>query len=1054
MFSQFFISRPKFAFVISIVIVIAGLVAIQNLPIAQFPNIVPPQVSLTTSFPGADAETVEKTVVIPLEQQINGVENMIYMQTFCSDSGNVNLIVTFDVGSNNDINTVNVQNLGLIANSQMPPEVMNQGITVQQKSSNILQIITFYSPENKFDSVFLSNFASLNLLDEVARVPGVGQAMVLGSLNYSMRIWLKPDKMASLKVTVDDVLNAVQTQNKQIASGQIGGPPSVNGQQFQYTLLTQSRLEKVEEFGKVIIRANKTGGIIRLRDVATINLGAQTYSSFGQLNGKPAANLAIYQLPGANAIKVAQEVKKTLKKLSENYPKGIAAEVMYDTTEFVYASIKEVVKTLFIAIILVILVVFIFLQDWRATMIPTIAIPVSIIGTFAVMLAIGYSINTITLFGMILAIGIVVDDAIVVIENVFRIMETEGLSPVEATRKTMTQVTGPIVATTMVLMAVFVPIAFIPGITGELYRQFAITIAVSVGLSAINALTLSPALCATFLKPKVEGKEFFLFKWFNIFFEHITKRYNKYVAVTVRNLAAVIIFTLVLLGMIYVLYIFLPTGFIPNEDQGKVMVELKLPSGASLDRTAETTAKATEILRSIKGVDDVIVINGFSMLNQTNTSNVALIVVNLDSWDKRKTKDLQMAALFFKIRAKLNAGITNAACIVFQLPPITGLGTSGGFQFEIQQTQGNDPQKLAQVVRDFVYTANKQPELTNLATTYRANTPKTKVIIDKEKAEKLAVPLDQVFTTIQTYFGSTYVNLFNKFGKVYQVTLQAAPEYRGNVYDLYNIYVQNKMQGLVPLGTFIKTKTVLGPDIISHYNMFASAEINGAPAPGYSSGQAIAAMERVAKEVLPQGMSYEWTGTAYQEILAGNMVLVIFALAIIFIYLFLVAKYESWMLSLAVMLSVPVAILGALIALWIAGIANNIYAQVGFVLLFGMSSKTAILMVEFAREQHKSGLSIVEAAEHAAHMRFRAVVMTALAFVLGVFPLVIATGPGAISRQSLGVAVFGGMILDAILGTLRIPSFYVIIEKLIEWNWGRKEINAAAAIEPSVHKGE
>lgn len=1054
MFSQFFISRPKFAFVISIVIVIAGLLAIRNLPIAQFPNIVPPQVSLTTSFPGADAETIEKTVVIPLEQQINGVENMIYMQTFCSDSGNINLIVTFDVGSNNDINTVNVQNLGLIANSQMPPQVINQGITVQQKSSNILQIITFYSPENKFDSIFLSNFAALNLLDEVSRVPGVGEVTLLGSLNYSMRIWLKPDKMASLKVTVHDVMNAIQVQNQQVASGQIGGPPSVNGQQFQYTLLTQSRFEKVEEFEKIIIRENNTGGIIHLKDIATVTLGAQTYSSFGLFNNNPAANLAVYQLPGANAIKVAQEVKNTLKRLSKNYPKGIAAEIIYDTTDFVYASIKEVVKTLFIAVILVVLVVFIFLQDWRATMIPTIAIPVSIIGTFAVMLSIGYSINTITLFGMILAIGIVVDDAIVVIENVFRIMETEGLGPVEASRKTMYQVTGPIVATTMVLMAVFVPIAFIPGITGELYRQFAITIAVSVGLSAINALTLSPALCATFLKPKVEGKEFFLFKWFNICFEHITKRYNRYVSITVRNLTAVIIFTFVLLGMMYVLYTFLPTGFIPNEDQGKIMVEVKLPSGASLDRTAKAAAKVTEILKNIKGIGDIIVINGYSMLNQINASNIALVVINLDPWDKRKTKDLQMAALFAKIRAKLNAGITNAVCIPFQLPPITGLGTSGGFQFEIEQTQGNDPQKLAQIVKDFIYTANKQPELSNITTTYRANAPKTKMIIDKEKAEKLAVPLNQVFTAIQTYFGSIYVNLFNKFGKVYQVTLQAAPEYRSDVHDLYNIYVQNEMKGLVPLGTFIKTKMVLGPDTISHYNMFASAEINGSSAPGYSSGQAIAAMERVAKQVLPEGMRYEWTGTAYQEIIAGNMVLIIFALAIIFIYLFLVAKYESWMLSLAVMLSVPVAVLGALIALWIAGIESNIYAQVGFVLLFGMSSKTAILMVEFAREQHKAGLSIIEAAEHAAHIRFRAVVMTALAFILGVFPLVIATGPGAVSRKSLGIAVFGGMILDAILGTLRIPSFYVIIEKLIEWNWGRNKIEALAETESLAHKGE
>lgn len=1045
MFSQFFISRPKFAFVLSIIIVIAGVIAIKNMPVAQFPNITPPQVQVTTTYPGADAVTLEKTVVIPLEQQINGVENMIYMDTQCSDSGNMTITVSFDVGSNPDMNVVNTNNRVSIALPQLPQQVQSEGITVKQQSSNILLLINIYSPNNQYDGIFLTNFACLNMLDEISRIPGVGNADVMGALNYAMRIWINSNKMASLQITPTELISAINQQNKQVPSGQLGGAPSEPDQQFQYTILSQSRLDSVEEFENIIIRENPDGSMVRVKDVAKISMGAQAYNSYAQLNGKPSAALAVYLLPSANALDVARQIKTLVKNLSPSFPKGIAADIVYDTTEFVRISLIEVVKTLVLAIILVIIVVFIFLQDWRATLVPSIAIPVSLIGTFSVLLALGYTINTITLFAMILAIGIVVDDAIVVIENVFRLMEEEHLDPAEATKKGMLQVTGPIVATSLVLWAVFIPVAFIPGITGELYRQFAVTIAVSVGISAFNALTLSPALCATFLKPKVEGKEFILFKWFNTFFDHVTKRYLTYVAATIRNLPAVVIFTVVLLAMIYVLYAYLPTGFIPNEDQGTFFVELQMPSGSALDRTSKTMEKIRKIVQETNGVTDTITVNGYSMISNMSTSNASLLFGILENWDKRTKPELQINYILGHLRQRLATEITEGFTFIYTLPPIPGLGTSGGFQFELEQKSGNNPKELTEVLRNFIYTASQQPELANLFTTYRSNVPKIQAEIDINKVKKLQVSLGDTFNTLETYFGSYYVNQFDKFGKVYQVLIQAEPKFRSSVQNMYDTYLMNVKKELVPFNTLMKVKTILAPDIVYHYNMFANAEIEGDAAPGYSTGQAIEAMERVANEVLPLGMQYEWTGTAYQEIIAGNQTTIVFMLAITFIYLFLVAKYESWMLSFAVMLSVPVAILGALIALWLAGIANNIYAQVGFVLLFGMSSKTAILMVEFAHEQHKMGKSVVEAAQEAAKIRFRAVIMTATAFILGVFPLLIATGPGAMSRKSIGFAVFGGMLLDAILGTLRIPSFYVLMEKIVEWAEGKREPKLAKA---------
>lgn len=1039
MFSQFFISRPKFAFVIAIVIVIAGMIAIISLPVAEYPNIVPPQVSVTTSFPGADAETVEKTVIVPLEQQINGVEDMIYMVSQSTDDGVAQITVSFEVGTNPDMNTVNVNNCVNIAMSQLPENVSREGITVKQQNSSILLLITLYSTDGSADEVYLSNFASLNFIDEISRLPGVGQASILGSHTYGMRVWLDTPRMASLKITAKDVVNALNEQNLQVPGGEIGGAPAPKGQQVQYVLLVQSRLTQTKEFENIIIREKPDGSMIRIKDIARVEMGAQNYYSSADLNGKPSAAIGVYTLPGANALEVANEVKKTMAKLSESFPKNLAYKIPYDTTLFVDASIKEVVNTLYIAVILVILVVFIFLQDWRAALIPTIAIPVSLIGTFAVLLAMGFSINTLTLFGMVLAIGIVVDDAIVVVENVFRIMEEEHLDPVSATRKGIEQVTGPIVATTMVLMAVFVPVAFIPGITGELYRQFAVTIAVSVGISAINALTLSPALCATLLKPHHEGKKhFILFRWFNKFFDYLTIRYNKAVALSIRKLTIVTTVFALLIALMFYIYGSLPTGFIPNEDQGFFVLELQMPSGTSQDRTSDTLEKARKILNETSGIANTVAVTGYSVINQTNASNTGVIFTILEDWSKRKTTALQIDTIMSSVRMKLSQHVPEGLTFLYELPPIQGLGSTGGFQFELEQKSGNDPSSLTAVLQNFLYTANQQPELASVFATYSSNIPKVKIDVDIEKVKKLGVPLTDVFNTISAFYGSYYVNQFNKFGKIYQVLIQAMPEYRDSVQDILDAYIQSATGKLIPLSTILTLRTVVAPEIITHYNMFANAEIQGSAAPGYSTGQAIDAMQRVAKDIMPESMQYEWTGTAYQEILAGNQTVIIFLLALTFIYLFLVAKYESWMLSIAVMLSVPVAILGALVALWFLHIDNNIYAQVGFVLLFGMATKTAILIVEFANEQNKAGKSILEAARFAANIRFRAVIMTSVAFILGVFPLVIATGPGAISRRALGTAVFGGMLLAAILGTLLIPYFYVLVQKIVAGFSGKK----------------
>ena len=1030
MISQFFISRPKFAFVISIVIVITGLIAIKTLPVAQYPDITPPQVSVWTTYPGANAETVEKTVLTPLEAQINGVENMTYMSSTAANDGSASITVTFEVGTDHNMNTVNVQNRVAQALAQLPQEVQRQAVTVKAKSSDMLAIIDVFSPNGKRDGIFLSNYASINIRDAMMRIPGVGDANLLGGQDYSMRIWLDPNKLSSLKISARDVLEAVREQNIQVAAGQIGAEPASKNQQFQYTVLTKGRLSSVEEFENIIIKEDPSGNSVKIKDVSTVELGSYSYSSFGELNKAPAALLAINQLPGSNALEIDRIVKEELKKLSKSFPDGVDAKILYDTTDYVKSSIKEVVTTLIIAVFLVILVTFLFLQDWRSALIPTIAIPVSLIGTFAVLMAIGYTINTITLFGLILAIGIVVDDAIVVIENVHRLMEEEHLSPVEAARKSMNQVTSPIIATTLVLMAMFIPVAFLPGITGELYRQFGITIAVSVGISSINALTLSPALCATLLKSERHKVPIF-FVWFNNAFAYIRRKYNYVIAVSLRRASVVIGLMLIIFASLFFLYRHLPSGFLPDEDQGVVMLNIQLPDAASIKRTTKVVHQVTDMLKDIKGVQDVQTVTGYSLLSGSNTPNSALIIAMLKPWDERKAEDESSIAITKKANG-LTSAIPEANIFGFVPPPIHGLGTTGGFEFVLQDTTGNNPQRMAEVLRSLTLTAMNTPAISVAYTMYRANVPQIYLDIDREKVKKLGIHLTEVFITLQTYLGSIYVNDFNKFGKVYKVYVQAMPDYRCEEKDIFNLYTKSSNNQMVPLNTLVTAKKILAPEIIYHYNMFPSATVNGSAAQGFSSGQAIKTMEKVANATLPEGMSFTWTGTAYQEILAGGKVILIFILAITFIYLFLVAQYESWSLAVSVMLSVPVGFLGALIGIWIAGIANNIYAQIGFVLVFGLAAKTAILIVEFAKKQREEGKTVIEAARIAADLRFRAVIMTITSFVLGVLPLVVATGAGASSRRALGTAVFGGTLLAGVVGTILIPSFYAIIQKRME----------------------
>ncbi len=1008
-----------------------GLIALKILPIAEYPAISPTVIIVNTVYPGANASVVKKTVAQPLESKINGVEDMIYMSSNIGNDGSYSLRVYFRIGADGDMAQVRVNNLVSQATSTLPPEVKQIGVTVRKKSSDILGVVTLSSPKGTYDSIYLSNYADLNLVERLKRLEGMSDITLLGKKSYSMRIWLNPNKMSTLNLTSTDVIGAIKSQNIQVAAGKIGGMPAPDQQQNQYVLQTKGRLSTTAEFGGIVIRANKDGSIIRLSDVARIELGAQGYEADGQLNNQPAAVMALYQLPTANALDAMSKVKAAMKQYSKTFPNDLEYNIAYDSTEYVEASIDEVYETLIIAALLVALVVYVFLQNLRATAIPIIAIPVSIIATFAVMNMMGMTINTISLFGLILAIGIVVDDAIIVVENVERIIHEKHMKPIPATIEAMKEVTGPVLATTLILLAVFVPVALLPGISGKMFNQFAVTICVSVLISAINALTLSPALCGLILTDK-HSEPVAPLRAFNRGFEALTKKYQSLVGIMSKRLFLSSIVYMALIGTLAYTFSTVPTAFVPNEDKGAFMVEMRLPDSASLQRTIPILQDYTRDLLKIEGVEDVVSVSGFSLINMSAIPNAGMLIIKLDNWDERKDPARHQQALMNKVRQMLNS-IPNANALVFSTPAIRGMGSVDGFNFVLEDNLGRTPQELARTTQDFVAKINQLPEVARAFSIFRANVPQRFIDVDRDKAISMGIPLSDIFQTLQAQLGGAYISDFNIYGRSFQVKVQAEQEYRDSTDDINNLYVRSNTGKMVSLGTLVKIKPIFGPDSLMNYNLFGSATINGVPAPGYSSGDVVNAIEKLAENELQKGYSYEWSGMTYQEQEAGNAAPIAFALSLLFTYLFLVAQYESWSIPTAVMMAVPIAILGAIATLFALGQPFDLYVQIGIVILIGMSAKVAILIVEFAKVlREEKGYSIIDAAKEAARLRFRAVQMTAFAFIWGVFPLVIASGAGAESRHSLGYAVFGGMILSTLVGTIFTPVFFVAMQTLRE----------------------
>ncbi len=1037
--AEFFVRRPIVAMVIAIIIVIVGLVALGRLPIAQYPEITPPMVSVSGTYTGANAINVEQSVATPIEQKVNGVENMIYMTSTNSSDGRMGLDVSFEVGTDLDMANVLTQNRVSEAQATLPEEVKRLGVTVKKKLAFPLLLVSLVSPNGTYDESFLTNYATINLVDELARIRGVGLAEVLGGsvTEYAMRIWIKPDQLAKLNLTVPDITSAIQQQNVLVPAGQIGGEPAPPGTEFTYTVNTGGRFETPEEFGQVVVRANPDGSQVLLSDVARIELGSQNYLYRVRLDGQPSALIQVFQLPDANGLDVAEQIFAALDAIAEQFPDDVEYVVSLDTTKPITAGIREIVVTLFQAVGLVILVVYIFLQSARATLIPTLTVPVSLIGAFAVFPLLGFTINTLSLLGLVLAIGIVVDDAIVVVEAVSAKME-KGMTASDATVEAMREVSGPIVATSLALIAVFVPVAAMGGITGRLYQQFAITIAISVAISSINALTLSPALAATLLKPPGEEKGLFdkFFRWFNHWFEIATDKFMVLTAFFTHKIARAGILLAMLVAGIVLLFRIVPAGFVPEEDQAYIMVGLIMPDSASLQRTDHVISQVEDIIGQYDAVQNASVIAGYSILSGTLQPNAGMAFVQLKDWEERPDAEDHAAGVVRRLNADFAANIKEGIAFAFGPPAIPGLGTGSGFTAMLQDRGGNTPEYLYEQANKFLAAANARPEVDGALTLFRPSSPQIFLDIDDAKALKIGVPLADVNTSVGAFLGGAYVNDFNRFGRLYKVYVQAEPEYRATVDGIDMFYVRSNKGESVPLSTLVSTSRTTGPEFTNRFNLFRSAKITGQAAPGYSSAQALDALEEVAAETLPGGMSLGWADMSYQEKAAAGSGATVFLMALVFVFLILAAQYESWSLPISVLAGTPIAVFGAIAGLWLARLfsesyVNNVFAQIGLVMLIGLAAKNAILIVEFAKVESEKGKDPVEAAMEAARLRFRPILMTAFSFILGVLPLLVASGAGAEARKVMGMTVFSGMLVATVIGVLVVPALYVVVERYI-----------------------
>ncbi|KII37247.1 transporter [Pseudomonas fluorescens] len=1050
-FSQFFISRPIFAAVLSLLILIAGAISLFQLPISEYPEVVPPTVVVRANFPGANPKVIGETVAAPLEQAITGVENMLYMSSQSTADGKITLTITFALGTDLDNAQVQVQNRVTRTEPKLPEEVTRIGITVDKASPDLTMVVHLTSPDKRYDMLYLSNYALLNIKDELARLGGVGDVQLFGMGDYSLRVWLDPNKTASRNLTATDVVTAIREQNRQVAAGALGAPPAPNATAFQLSVNTQGRLVSEEEFENIIIRSGDDGEITRLKDIARVELGSSQYALRSLLNNQPAVAIPIFQRPGSNAIEISNQVRSKMAELKKNFPEGMDFSIVYDPTIFVRGSIEAVVHTLFEALILVVLVVILFLQTWRASIIPLVAVPVSLIGTFAAMHLFGFSLNALSLFGLVLAIGIVVDDAIVVVENVERNIEL-GLTPVEATKRAMREVTGPIIATALVLCAVFIPAAFISGLTGQFYKQFALTIAISTVISAFNSLTLSPALAAVLLKghdapkdrfSKVLDKIFggWLFRPFNRFFEKASHGYVGTVARVIRSSGIALLLYAGLMVLTFFGFSSTPTGFVPGQDKQYLVAFAQLPDAASLDRTEDVIKRMSDLALKQPGVESAVAFPGLSINGFTNSPNAGIVFVTLKPFDERKDPSMSAGAIAGALNGQY-AGIQEAYMAIFPPPPVQGLGTIGGFRLQIEDRGNLGYEELYKETMNIITKSHSVPELAGLFTSYTVNVPQVDAAIDREKAKTHGVAVSDIFDTLQIYLGSLYANDFNRFGRTYQVNVQAEQQFRLESDQIGQLKVRNNKGEMIPLATFIKVSDTSGPDRVSHYNGFVTAEINGAAAPGYSSGQAEKAIEKLLKEELPNGMTYEWTDLTYQQILSGNTALFVFPLCVLLAFLVLAAQYESWSLPLAVILIVPMTLLSAITGVIASGGDNNIFTQIGLIVLVGLACKNAILIVEFAKDKQEEGMNPLAAVLEACRLRLRPILMTSFAFIMGVVPLVFSSGAGAEMRHAMGVAVFSGMLGVTFFGLLLTPVFYVLIRNFVERGEARKAAKA------------